>query len=92
MNPVKIAAICFAVLSAVTGLLAAHFWNESSKIGISPSWGHSEPLQTEDQNTGWIVGTLDAFSRSASLNSRAAKMTAISVIISALAGVLGSLP
>ncbi|HEU5350050.1 MAG TPA: hypothetical protein VFU55_00520 [Terracidiphilus sp.] len=90
MNPTKIAAICFAALGAITGVLAAHFWNESSKIAISPSWGRSEPPEIDDQNTGWIVGTLDAFSRSAALNQKAAKITAVSVMLSAVAGVLGS--
>ncbi len=90
MNLTKVITVCFAVAGGVAGIIAAHYWQESSKISIIPAWGNSEPLETQDQGMGWIVGTLDAFTKSATLNKRAARWTAASVLLSAVSGVLGN--
>lgn len=86
----KIISVCLAVVGGVTGIIAAHYWHESSKISVIPAHGDFEPVETEDKAMGLAVGTLDAFTKSAALNRRAARCTAISVLLSAVSGVLGN--
>lgn len=90
MNPRKIIAICLAVVGGITGIIAACYWHESSKVSVTPGWGYFEPLETEDKAMGWTVGTLDALTKSSVLNKKAARWTAVSVLLSAASGVLGN--
>jgi hypothetical protein len=89
MNAMKIAATCFAVVGGVTGIVAALYWRQSSKIPVTPAW-NCEPPETEDKAMGWTVGTLDAFTKSATLNKKAAGWTALSVFLWTVSGVLGN--
>jgi len=91
MNATRIGIICIAVVGGVTGTIAAYYWQQSSKVSVTPSWGDFEPLEVEDKALGWASGTLDAFTESATLNRKAAKWTAVSVLFSAASAVLGNL-
>ena len=90
MSATNIAAACLAVVGGISGVIAAHYWHKSSKISVTPMWGDFEPLETEDKAMGWTLGTADAFTEWATLNKKAARWTAISVLLSAVSGVLGN--
>jgi len=90
MNVTKILTICLAGIGGASGIIAARYWHESSKISVVPMWGDFEPLETEDKALGLTLGTLDAFTQSATLNKKAARWTAVSVLLSAISGVLGN--
>jgi len=72
-----------------TGLYSAWLWYLSSKVKIIPIWakhGQIEPPGAGSaSNTGWIIDVLEATSKAAKLNKRAALWTAASILI----GVLG---
>jgi hypothetical protein len=61
----------------------------SAKISIDPP-GDFEPLEGADKAMFWTVGAMEAFTKSATLNKRAARWTAASVLLSTTAGVLGN--
>jgi hypothetical protein len=50
------------------------------------------PPGPEAEQIGWTGGMLEAFSAAATLNFRAARWTAASVVLNGLAAVLGTLP
>jgi hypothetical protein len=81
----RIAAIYLAIAGGFSGLIAAYYWYKSSKIPVDPKWT-CEPVDTEDKALGWTGATIDAFTKSAELNKKAALWTAISVLLSALSG------
>lgn len=89
MRTVKIAAIFVGALGFVAGIAAAYFWLESSKVPITPPWGDFEPLETDDKAIGWALAASETLCVSAALNKRAAQLTAISVLLNTLAGILG---
>jgi hypothetical protein len=76
-------------LSFVTGIVAAFYWYRSSRIEIKAAW-EVEPGDEQLSQAGWIGGTLEAFTASASLNAKAALWTASSVAFAALSAVAGS--
>lgn len=92
MTATKVIAICFAAVGGVSGIISARYWYESSRISVTPPWGDFEPLEAVDKAVGWASATLDALIKSAALNKKAARWTAASVLLSAVAGVLGNLP
>jgi len=89
MKAMRLASICLALIAGVVGIVAAHFWLESAKIPIDPP-GDFEPLEQADKAMFWTVGAMEAFTKSATLNKRAARWTAASVLLSTVAGILGS--
>ena len=72
------------------GLWSAWLWYTSSKVEIAPTWvkygGIEPPGDTAGSGVGWIVGILEASSKAADCNRRAALWTAGSVLL----GVAGS--
>jgi hypothetical protein len=92
----KCAGIVLACGALITGLIAAWYWYQSSRVEIVPVWpkgpeGLFEPVETEDAQGGWIAGTLMAYSKSGELNSKAALWTAGSVLLAALSSILSAL-
>lgn len=92
----KLAGITLAFGALVTGLVAAWYWYQSSRIQVEPIWpegglGPVEPGERMDAEAGWIGGTLAANSKSAELNAKAAIWTACSVLLAGLSSILSAL-
>ena len=92
----KALAIGLAVLACMTGVVAAIYWFLSSKVPINPIWpdgpfGLVEPGEREDAQEGWIGGMLQASTRAAELNAKAALWTAGSVLLAAAASIVSVL-
>lgn len=73
----KALAIGLAILAGITGVVAAIYWYRSSKVPIVPVWprgafGLVEPGEREGSQDGWIAGMLQAGTRAAALNAKAA--------------------
>jgi hypothetical protein len=102
MNCLTIASIASAAAGLVVGLFAAYYWWKASKIEIDPGWRTGPPQSAADalrpiepadgsSDAVWLTATMKAASDSAYLNKRAALLTAVAVVFSALSGVLGAL-
>jgi hypothetical protein len=89
MKTLKIASMVIALLAGIAGVIAAFFWLESAKISIDPP-ERFEPVDQADQAMFWTFGAISAFVKSAALNKKAALLTAISVLLSTIAGILAS--
>lgn len=76
----------------VFGLLAAWDWYRASRVATVPVWGDREPLDVAASQAGWIAGLLQASMESARLNQRAAALTAVAVILSTGASLIGLIP
>ena len=75
--------VALAVAAFGTGLRAAWLWYRASKVQPDPNWP-KEPDPTLSQ-MNWTSAVLTAMQVSASLNTKAAFWTAISVILGAAA-------
>lgn len=82
-------SVSLAFAGAVTGLFAAWYWYRSSKVPIQPSWP-IEPGDAQLSQTGWVAGTMNAFTKAAKLNANAACLTAVSVVLFAASTLVGS--
>ena len=74
----KVIGLVCALITLITGLIAAHYWHRASKVPIVPSW-RVEPGESDASMLGWQSGTIEAFSKSGQLNKVAARWTAVSV-------------
>src|SRR3954452_12351193 len=84
-------SIFLAVLAFLTGLVAAMFWYRSANIQIDLEAAY----RTGDEGLARMFETasiIQAFGEAADLNRKAARWTAVSVLLSAAASLLGSLP
>lgn len=89
----KILAFVLAIAGLATGFVAAAIWAKSAKVAVAdPYQPGGIPPAPDVEQTGWVVGMLQAYSETASLNFRAARWTAISVVLNGLAAVLGTWP
>jgi hypothetical protein len=80
--------IGLVIFTFITGTVAAVYWYRSSQISIRPTWS-IEPGEHQLSQSGWVTGTLQAFSESAVLNAKAAIWTAVSVVLGTLSSVAG---
>jgi hypothetical protein len=99
----NVLCISFAFAAFIVGLLAAHYWFKASKIEIDPGWRGGFPQSAADaqrpiepgepqlSEMGWLTATMEAAAKSAGFNRRAAGLTAVAVVLSALSSVLGAL-
>ena len=89
----KAMAIVLALISLGAGLYAAWKWKQSSDVAIDPAWSSptAEPGNPEMAQNGWISGMLAANTQAAELNKTAARWTAVSVSMGALANVVSVL-
>ncbi len=83
----RMIVLLFACIGVVLGMLAAWFWFLASRIEVEPVWGDHQPFDPVLSQAGWIAGLLDAASKSALLNRRAAAMTALAVLASTASSV-----
>ncbi len=93
----KAQGIGLAILACITGVIAAIYWYLSSRVPIDPIWpqgasGLVEPGEREDSQEGWIAGLLEASTRAAELNAKAALWTAGSVLLAAASSIVSILP
>lgn len=92
---VKYVPVALAVMSLVTGLIAAYLWLLASQVNVDPGWGQNplmEPVDDDQKSMAWIVGMLKASTDSARLNKFAARWTAASVILGGLSSTVGNWP
>ncbi len=88
--------IVVAFLTALTagvGIRAAQLWHRSSLLYANPSWaenGGIEPVDESQSLAGWIVGINEFNNKTATLNKRAAQLTAISVLLGAFTTIVGA--
>jgi hypothetical protein len=92
----KMLGIWLAILAGITGVIAACYWYRSSQVPIDPMWpdgpiGLVEPGETEASQNGWIAGMLQANTRVAELNAKAALWTAGTVLLAAAASIFSAL-
>jgi hypothetical protein len=89
---VRIISIIFAVSAASTGFKAAWLWLKSGRVPIDPGWPANMPAPTEfeAEQGGWLNGALRAIEEAAEWNRKAARWTACSVALAALAAILGA--
>lgn len=85
---IKWIIVILALAGALTGLLAAKYWLESSKVPIQPSW-RTEPGDAQLSKMGWMTGMMNAFTEVAKLNAIAALLTAVSVLLCAASAIFG---
>jgi hypothetical protein len=84
-------SIGLANLGLVLGILAAWYWWRASRVAIIPLWGAREPVDQSQALAGWIVGINEAAEVSGKLNTIAALLSGAAVLVSTLAGWVGSL-
>ena len=85
--------LSFAVL--VVGVVAARLWHLSTLVEIEPTWGNDplrEPTDPNQSTLGWVIGGWNANQKIAALNARAARCTAVAVVLGFLAGLAGVWP
>ena len=89
----KCASIALAVCAVVTGLIAAYYWYQSSKVQIDPGWTaeHPEPVVVELRQMDLNVAIYKWAETAASLNKAAALWTALSVALAGASSIVGSL-
>lgn len=86
----NIIILVLQICSAAAGLYAAYWWWVASTGRIESVWD-VEPGESELSQAGWITGIMNSLGESARLNKRAALWTALTVLFSAICGILGAL-
>ena len=96
----KIYSILLALVALGTGVTAAWYWYLSAKVDPRTGWDYPPGNATKDSKVlldnlnalvVWIFAIKDALEETSRLNRNAAIWTAISVLLSALAALAGSL-
>ena len=92
----KAISILLAVAALITGLVGAFYWYQSSIVPID-RWGREEhpvpfaPHEHQTANTLYVAGMLEAAHQTARLNMKAARWTAVAVVLSAASSIFSSL-
>jgi hypothetical protein len=87
---VKAVALGLAIVGLLAGLWAARLWWRASRVEIVPTYiehGRIEPVGGSQMD--WILGTIKASNNSSRLNARAAIWTAVAIVLSTAASVVG---
>lgn len=87
-----LASLVCAAAAFITGMLAAWYWYRSSVIETEPLYlrlGQIEPVGGSTNQ--WMLAILEAGQKSAALNKVAARLTAASVLLSAISTVLAAI-
>ncbi|MGF6970720.1 hypothetical protein OKW43_007815 [Paraburkholderia sp. WC7.3g] len=86
-------ALVLAVVGFAFGIAAACLWWKASRVSPSPGWeGDLAPVIPELEQLGWNVAFIEAAQKSGALNSTAAILTAIAVVLTTGSTVVGLLP
>jgi hypothetical protein len=97
----KTFSMVVAIAAFLTGVAAAWYWYHSAKVDPKTGWKPPVGDATQDPNAllanlnalfVWTFAIKDALRESSRLNRSAAIWTAISVLLSAVAAVMGNLP
>ena len=91
MNIIKCASVLLSVLGFILGLIAAFYWLKASKVVIDPAWELQIRGDVNKNIMGWVAGYMIAFKKAGDLNARAAKLTAVAVVVSLMGSVLSTL-
>lgn len=83
-------SIVLAMGAAITGLNAAQYWLRASQVPINPAW-RVEPGEQDAAHRGWMARMLQASIDSANLNAKAARWTAVSVVLTVTSAIVGAL-
>jgi hypothetical protein len=81
-----------AVAALAMGLVAAHYWYQSSIVKIDPAWDLDIRGPIDKNIMGWVTGVMIAFRTASRLNQKAALWTAASVLLSAMSAIAGAWP
>jgi hypothetical protein len=91
-------SIGFAIATFAVGVRAARLWYLASVIQPDPEWPREpvmglplEPVEPTQSQQGWTMAILEALSKSAAFNARAAKWTAWAVGLGSVSAILGAL-
>lgn len=90
----KLAQIIIAALAFITGMNAAWYWYCASRVTADPGWGRNGVVESGVHSAaqdGWIAALIQSSVESTRLNQIAAKCTAASVGLTAIAAILGVL-
>lgn len=86
-------ALVLAVIGFAFGIAAARFRWKASRVSPVPDWaGDLAPVIPEFEQLGWNPAFIDAAQKSDALNSTAAILTAIAVVLTIASTVAGLLP
>jgi hypothetical protein len=86
MGILSIVSILLSIMGMVSGLIASFYWFSASRIEVTPIGG-AQSGDSAINTMSWVVGNMDAFTRSGSLNKWASMWTAVAVLLSTLASV-----
>jgi hypothetical protein len=84
----KIATLIFIILACATGLYAAYLSKRASGVGIDPNWT-CEPGESDASTAGWLAATMQSADASARFGRQAVRWSFLSVVLCAIAGMLG---
>jgi hypothetical protein len=84
----SIAVTGFAILALVTGLIAAWYWWQSTRVPVKNA--NPNPRSWDATTLGLAAGTVTAYKEVSKLNKWAAIFTAISVVSSAISALVGA--
>ncbi len=89
-----ILGLFLAVAALISGLIAAYYWFRSAEVRLKKLGNFAEPVNEAvlDSFTQWIFEIADNIKDAAALNKRAAIWTAVSVVLGAIASVIGNRP
>lgn len=86
----QIVSLAAAAAACGTGLRAAYLWWQASRIPVVPAW-YVKPGEAEASMQGWIAALLEMSSKSGTQNAAAAVCTGVSVGLSGVASLSGTL-
>lgn len=91
MNILKSISVALSVLGLILGIISACYWLKASKIAIKPAWELEIRGDVNKNIMGHVAGTMYAFRKAGELNARAARLTAIAVVVSQVGSLLSTL-
>ncbi|MGY5808614.1 hypothetical protein ACXHXG_12940 [Rhizobium sp. LEGMi198b] len=92
MTLINVIAAIAASCALVSGLIAAWYWWKSSQVSFDPWHGHHEPLIHEQWTLGIAVEFVRMSKEAAQLNAIAARWTAVTSVLAAIATLLPIFP
>lgn len=87
----KTVEIALALLAFVCGMLAAWYWLRASRVPTDPGWGKNglgQPGIHSMAQDAWIMAIMQSAAESGRLNAIAARWTALTAVLTALAALI----